>query len=64
MKQLTQEQVVGLVAALAGLALMVIVIYSAKQNPYFTDDMGYHIVFIFGMILTCMGIWVCESSEE
>ena len=62
MKQLTQEQIVGLVAALAGLALMMIVIYSASQNPLFFEDMGYHIVFFFGMILTCMGLWVAKSE--
>ena len=63
MKQLTQEQVVGLVSAFAGLALMAIVIYSASINPLFIEDMGYHIVFLFGMILTCMGIW-CAKTEE
>lgn len=63
MKQLTSEQYVGLVAAFAGLALMTIVIYSASLNPYFTEDIGYHIVFFFGMILTCMGIW-CAKTEK
>lgn len=62
MRKLTRDQQVGLVASLAGLALMTIVILSASENPYFTEDMSYHIVFAFGMILACMGLWVANPE--
>lgn len=62
MKKLTQDQVLGLVSAFAGMAIMGVVIYSASINPNFTEDIGYHITFGFGMVLTMGGIYITRTD--
>lgn len=62
MKQLTAEQTVGLVSAVCGLLVMLVVIDSAMSNPYFTEDWAYHLVFGFGMVLTMLGLWVAKEK--